>query len=189
MKRLVCGLSWVLVLGFVFVLVTTSSTVWAVSEEDGACCLPNSGCVLAPSMEKCINDSGGIFAGEGTICAEVDCTFGACCEVVDSSAATVDGLAQANGIHICSYTLESNCDGQWNPTLTCDVEGCCDPTPGACVVDGKCTNVPRIDCLGKWSKTRCPEAVPTLTEWGLVLLSIALIGSATLVIRRRKRSS
>jgi hypothetical protein len=34
-----------------------------------------------------------------------------------------------------------------------------------------------------------PEAVPTLNQWGMILLLVLLLASATLVIRRRARSS
>ena len=165
------------------VLVATSSPAWGVTQT-GACCLSDF-CRPSEIEVDCQFTDSLWLAGETCEACPIR---GACCETLQNSASEGE-LAQANGIHICRYTWESDCTGQWNPTITCDVEGCCDPTPGACVADGKCENLPRIDCLGEWNEVRCLEPVPTITEWGIVLLMIMLIGSATMVIRRRKQKN
>jgi len=164
---------------------------WAPPSPTGACCLPDGQC--SDLTEEACTGGGGIWDGNYS-CSELPegyCTTGACClEFSTGNGQPADAVSHADETTFCrDDIIESQCpSGLWNPTITCDEEGCCDPTPGACVVDGECQNVPRINCLGEWNSGRCPEQVPTITEWGLVLLSIMLIGSATLVIRRRKRS-
>jgi hypothetical protein len=156
-------------------------------EQPSACCLPGGGCKEILSLQ-CYNE-GGVYAGPGSTCGNETCTLGACCEVTKNPPELPAGeLAQANGMYDCRETINYDCDGPWNPTLSCD-DNPCDPTPGACFVDGKCENVPRIECLGDWKPGGCPEAVPTITEWGLVLLSLLMITTATWFIRKRNRTN
>jgi hypothetical protein len=140
----------------------------------GACCNVDGTCTDAQTQTDC-EAKNGVYGGDSSDCAGTACApAGACC----------DG-------ETCTELTKASCDkvsGRWNPALTCD-DSTCDPTPGACVVDGKCENLPRIDCPGQWREGRCPAPVPTITEYGLVLFTIMLIGSATTAIGRRKRSS
>jgi hypothetical protein len=152
----------------------------------GACC-DGETCTKI-TKAACDKVSGAVWLGGNTICSPVNpCLTGACCEAI-TAPPLKGGISQTNGTYPCRYTIASDCTGRWNPALTCD-DSTCDPTPGACFVDGKCENLPRIDCFGQWHEGRCPAPVPTMTEYGLALFSIMLIGSATIAINRRKRSS
>jgi len=129
-------------------------------------------------------------------CADVTCTEvrGACCDGVTGNC--------ANG------KLRSECQGQsqlWSPDQLC-ADVTCDPDPGACCDHinpdplsriGVCTNgVIMADCQGAsrvWTKgTTCAQvecvadfqAIPTVSEWGLVVLAIVLVVMAKLAFRQ-----
>jgi hypothetical protein len=155
----------------------------------GTVCAPAGACCDGQTCTEitkaaCDKVSGAVWLGSNITCSPVNpCLTGACCEAI-----TAPPLPQTNGTYPCRYTIASDCTGRWNPAITCD-DSTCNPTPGACFVDGKCENLPRIDCPGQWRESPCPAPVPAITEYGLVLFSIMLIGSATIAINRRKRSS
>ena len=77
--------------GYPFNLPPCSKVSCGGTVDIGACCLPNDSCVDSQSTTNCSNQSG-TFQGDGTTCAQVNCTTsGACClpdsTCVDSDAA------------------------------------------------------------------------------------------------------
>ena len=108
----------------------------------------------------------------------------------------------------CTETIQDDCEGQnlaWSQETDCH-ETTCDPTPGACCdlgdVDaltgiGVCTDgVIQADCQGEnneWTKgTTCTRVVcrvdvviPTVSEWGLVVLTLLLLLGGKLAFRTR----
>ncbi len=73
---------------------------------------------------------------------------------------------------------------------------------GACCVAGSCTDdVAESDCRSgkKWRKDTpcsdpevaaiCEAQIPTLPEWGLMVLTLLVLTAATVVFGRRRRSA
>ena len=169
----------------------------------GACCdhAPDLAghCEDAMFAAECVGEKQEYFLGE--LCADITCeeVMGACC---DGSWGT------------CSQTLRADClDGRpnmvWTQATACS-QVPCDPIPGACLDqfnpdplsrDCLCTdNVLRADCQGDklyWVKaTSCAaelpncaanfQAIPTVSEWGLVVLALLLLVGAKVYFGRRE---
>ena len=123
--------------------------------------------------------------------------FGACCE----STPDLGGIC-TNGV------LEDDCNGpqqQWNQRATCAQIGCdeargacCDMDAGPLATGGDCTtDVLRSDCQCDqcvWTKgARCSDvpcpaifvAIPTVSEWSLVILTLLLLTGAKIFFGRR----
>ncbi len=99
-------------------------------EGTGACCNADNSCTDGLTQFDCTS-SGGIYQGDGTDCASVDCggppVTGACC---------IDGE--------CSITTGDGCSGIYQGDGTD-----CDPNPclsGACCISGQCSILTAADC-------------------------------------------
>jgi len=168
----------------------------------GACC------DAAPGLNGLCTD--GVMVGDctgtwqtftlGAMCANVTCTEikGACC----------------NGfLGTCSQTIQSACTGQnmtWTINTPCSGVTC-EAVPGACcdglnpdplATVGICTDgVIMADCQGEtltWTKNAlcseipCPaifQAIPTVSEWGLVVLALLLLVGAKVYFSRRQAAA
>ncbi|MDG2200749.1 MAG: hypothetical protein P8K80_06165 [Phycisphaerales bacterium] len=94
---------------------------------DGACCQDDGACVDLPDAQLCELIFSGIWQGDGTSCATVDCTTGACC------------IEDFESICYESQT-EGDCEAMGGDFLgiqsTCDNEGAyCNSVFGACCMD------------------------------------------------------
>jgi hypothetical protein len=136
----------------------------------------------------------GFEAVEATECFE---TPGACCE-------TVKGVC-------VSDVLESDCKGDqrvWSKGEDCIEDGGtvnCDPTIGACCdhdTFGGCTDTTFNGCptegnKNQWTKgstcaqiTTCQhKAIPTVSEWGIVILTLLLLTGAKVYFGRRQAAT
>jgi IPTL-CTERM motif len=165
----------------------------------GACCnaaLPGGGCVDDVLPEDCVNvlpaDQLTWFKNETCAAVEArgDCTehIGACCN-------TLDGTCTND-------VLPEDCQGdqrEWMKGLLCvDVD--CTSHLGACCDNdtfGGCTETTYADCrckMCKWNKLRpcaqveCPHPpIPTVSEWGLVVLTLLLLSGAKIAFKERSR--
>jgi hypothetical protein len=151
----------------------------------GACCDPFVGCVDVATAGDC--DPRGTFTASKT-CAGVgdQCpppSLGACC----------DRLTAA-----CSETTETACGGNstWSLGTRCGA-GVCVPDKGACCVqtpfDATCSVTKGVDCTGFFtagvdcSAVACaPEVIPTVSEWGLVIMALLLLVGAKVYFGRRE---
>lgn len=163
----------------------------------GACCdrTPDRGGVCTDDVLEgdCIGgDNEKLVWNRGLTCAGIDCSEadGACCEAVDGTC--VDGLLSSE----CTGTNE-----EWNQDESCSavtcnlaVGACCDPDVMA--LRGVCTDaLTRAECLscesGKctWFKAdTCAQVhamdgcisnpIPTVSEWGLVIMTLLLLTGA-----------
>jgi len=160
----------------------------------GACCdrSPDLGGVCTEGVLFADCQGANLVWTIDAICADVTCTEvrGACC----------DGLTG----NCANAKLRSGCQGQsqlWSPNQFC-ADVTCDPVPGACCDHinpdplsrvGVCTNgVVMADCQGEnhtWTKSvTCTQvtceawfqAIPTMSEWGLVVLALTLLVAAKL---------
>jgi hypothetical protein len=129
---------------------------------------------------------------QGATCDEVICeeASGACCEAVD-------GACQNNVLRAdCSGSQQTWHKDQSCGAVTCELAlgACCDPAVMA--LRGTCTDdMQRVECLAcesgecTWFKREsCAEVaaakgcianpIPTVSEWGLVILTLLLLTAA-----------
>lgn len=142
----------------------------------GACCLQSGDCLDDELPDQC-EALGGTYQGHQVLCDEVTCPLpGACCDEDGScfeAPRVVCGLA--NGTY---QGDETSCDEVQCPVCGNNIrEGKeqCDGTedavcPGACLADCTCD----------------PETkIPTVSEWGLMVMTLLVLAAGTVVIRRR----
>lgn len=166
------------------VITLTKRLSCADNSSFGACCDPFVGCVDVASDADCPLD--GTYHDRKT-CASVgdQCaspTKGACCDRLTGT---------------CTETTESGCTG--NSTFSLGTQctpGVCQPDKGACCVqtpfDALCSETKDVDCDGFFTPgadcaaVACtPEVIPTVSEWGLVLLALLLLVGAKVLFRHR----
>ena len=120
----------------------------------GACCI-GSGCQQLPQSE-CIS-IGGVFQGDGALCADVTCVAisGACC-LASGSCATVSE-AQCNVVGGTYY----------GDDFPCDAELCLPEPIGACCYGSTCNVTEEMDCSGVWfgADTTCDGDPCTETQF------------------------
>lgn len=151
-------------------------------EMGGKCVLVLNGTVIGQVGVQ------GLAIGD-TVCCKCVQT-GACCDTL-------------NGV--CSESiLETDCVGDhriWTKDATC-ADVACDPTPGACCnqdVLGTCTVTTAMECDCEkcvWHKEQtcedieCTHAViPTVSHWGLVVLTLLLLIGAKVYFARRETTT
>jgi len=168
----------------------------------GACCdrSPGAGGACRESIEATCQGPNEVWTYLA-VCQDVSCTevLGACCDGVSGSCLDDRLIAQCQGPHATWYQ-EASCS-----SFTCDLlpGACCDShnedplsRSGACV-----DNVFYTDCRGagqNWFKGRscrsvldldeCPadyRPIPTVSQWGLVIIAIALLVIAKVYSPRR----
>ncbi len=161
--------------------------------ESGACCDGTSGiCAGDVSMVLCTGDQRSWRVN--TLCAELDptCTqhTGACCELL--TGACTDEI------------LPGACSGEqqrWTKDTTCIAAGCeavtgacCDPDPFGGCTDG--LTLAECTCDGcEWTKlASCDDVtctpsqpIPTVSAWGLTILSLLLLTGAKIRFGRFPR--
>jgi len=157
-------------------------------------CSAGNTCVVSarsPGGRLCTSDDDCGSAGVGaTECLE---NRGACCE-------TVKGTCEDD-------VLSADCQGAqriWSKLATCD-EVDCDATLGACCdhdTFGGCTDTTFNQCptegnKNQWTKgsscaqvTDCDhKAIPTVSEWGIVVLTLLLLTGAKIYFGRRQAAA
>ena len=151
--------------------------------------------------ETCIINKGG---KAGQLCAtDAECSIeaSACVEVPGACCETVKGTCE-DGVYA------GDCQGaqrEWSKGTTCEEAGC-DPTLGACCdrdTFGRCTDTTFNGCptdgnKNVWTKgilceqldPACThEAIPTVSEWGLVVLTLLLLTGAKVYFGRRQAAA
>lgn len=134
----------------------------------GACCFEDAGCFEDFDEATCFN-AGGIFAGSGSTCDDIECGIGACCfpsggcsEIAQASCEAQGGTFQGKGVAcadiecectgcgacceagtgICYETTANECNGVFHGVGTsCGPVNPCDSTIGACCLQNG------IDCI------------------------------------------
>lgn len=153
----------------------------------GGCCLPApfGTCEILDS-QGCA-DIGGQYAGDGN-----PCKCGACCLPANGCVWPVletECHAMANGHFLGHGSTLSSCAHDGNGNCT-SVGACCLPNNG-------CELVTEDECIklhGRWEgagTTACHhdaagDCIPTVSEWGLVVMAVLVLTAATVVIMRRR---
>ncbi|MEE9296824.1 MAG: hypothetical protein V3W34_17915 [Phycisphaerae bacterium] len=150
----------------------------------GACCVENAAgnasCFVG-TQEEC-SAEGGVYQGEGTTCptdAATPCggTSGACCFSSDDTSHphclinTFDACIAEGGIY------------QGDDTV-CEPNVC-----NCCFEDGTCINMPGDVCTAEGGTLRGDPAIPTVSQWGLVITVLLVLTCGTVVFGRRRAPS
>ncbi len=80
-------------------------------------------------------------------------------------------------------------------SVTFNVDG--DENAGACCTPKMCDEVPEEECTGQVKfngigtvcSEACPNGIPTVTEWGLVVMVLLVLSAGTIVIVRRRAAT
>ena len=166
----------------------TCGEVW----ENGTCCDDLNGiCTDEVAPENCTGDFETFSLNKLCESPSVTCEpiTGACCDRLDG---------------FCSETIKGECSGAqplWTARATCE-EVVCDPVMGACCNTrfGTCTNnIILANCMGEnlyWTKGEscndqtCPDPfIPTVSQWGLMVLTLLLLIGGKIYFNRRNISA
>ncbi len=172
----------------------------------GACCDANPKavhCTDGTYPEDCDGPNQTWF--KGTLCAAAQCpalTLGACCNTLAGTCTNNETQASCGDVNPLPntdqrvFTLDHTCA---NVTCTADLGACCDGD-----TFGTCTDTTNADCVAApgnklvWTKgTLCAnldppclhEAIPTVSEWGLVVLTLLLLVGAKVYFGRRQNAT
>ncbi len=154
----------------------------------GACCDLSGGCADSLLLTECYA-SGGVYAGDNTTCGSV---VGACCSADLTCVETTEeccGLLADGGFWIAGTCASADCI----PTGNCCVEGECmeDVTEAVCnsaggEYQGNGTECVPSACAGGGHDH---DPIPTVSEWGLVVMTLLVLTAGTVVIGRRRRAA
>ena len=162
-------------------IVDAYEAVMLAISNDGACCDPVDGSCQELSEMDC-QASGGVFKGNGTVCqgdVDADGIDGACDNCPEVYNPAQDDTDDDGVGNLCD-----NCPDHYNPGQE-DIDND--------LVGDICDNCPDVYNPGQEASDgdgigdACdPEEVPTLSEWGMIILMLLLlaIGSAAIVRRR-----
>ena len=113
---------------------------------------------------------------------------GACCD--DATGDCTVAVAQTD----CE-TAGSRYGGDGSDCATID-PACTAPLPGACCGPGDCVEVMQTECdaagrLFRGDGTLCENQancanIPTVSEWGLIAMSLGVLAAGTWVVRKRQ---
>ena len=155
-----------------------------------ACCYPDMTCTMADAL--CCVANGGMPGGAGSTCGGMGgCCYGGNCVTADATCCLNDGATPA-------AACEGDADGDF-------VDGSCgDECPGdpAKLLPGICgCGTPDIDTDGDGvmdCDDECPgvddaifapgcgPAIPTVSEWGVVILALLLLAAGKVYFSRRQ---
>ncbi len=160
-----------------FSLATPDAPNGPCGTEQQACCLPGLSCDDLDLL-SCVS-SGGIAQGAGTECATVtcpECIVDTDCN--DGVSCTADACNEAAGV--CSFTpFDAVCDNG----LFCDGAETCDSVAGCQAGIDPCGGEP---CDEEYDMCE-GGAIPTVSEWGLVVMTLLGLTAGTVVLDRRRR--
>ncbi len=162
----------------------------------GACCdgTPKAEhCTMGTYPEDCDGPNqtwvkGGDCGAVPSICPAV--VLGACCNTLEGSCTDNQIVADCSGAQRV-FTLDGTC-----ANTLCDavLGACCDTDPF-----GGCTDVTNAECQGDklvWTKggscatTECVHnAIPTVSTWGLAILTLLLLTGAKIYFGRRQAAT
>jgi len=161
----------------------------SVTIETGRCC--TTPCVDDATRDECGDDE---LFGPGLQCPETGgpvCLtpgLGACCDRI--SGLCSDGVPSAN----CAGQFEQFSEGAFCDDVACDlivVGACCDGAIGTCE-----DTVAQDDCVGTdetfFANLLCAQIecltnpIPTVSEWGLIVLTLTLLAAGKISFGRRR---
>jgi len=167
-------------------------------EHTGACCdadAPGGDCEDGVPESQCNTADPQITWTKGALCASLSpaCAehTGACCDASQPGGSCANNVPES----LCNT---ANPQITWTKgTLCANLSPPCSEHTGACCVSGTCVDgVPESSCLpGEWTKdTLCADldppcsggVIPTVSEWGLVVLALLLLVGAKVHFSRRE---
>lgn len=176
----------------------------------GACCRACTGVCEDAVLQAACNGAGDTFTANKSCGSDAagtcTATRGACCDSLDGVCVNCQTAAQCAAANDAfddprTLTLGVDCD---DPARLEDGGVSCPAATGACcvfdgtVVEGKsCTdNVTRIGCGSDndWyrdqtcTQVACTNAIPTVSEWGLVIMTLLLLAGAKVYFGRRREA-
>jgi hypothetical protein len=140
----------------------------------GACCLPYGDCV--EMWQVPCTETAGSYLGDGTTCGAIGaCTIGeSCIETSEDCCTDAGGSWQAGA---CPPIVTGACCLDRDTCVPDQTESECADQDG--IYQGNGTQcVPDDLCLRPY--------IPTVSEWGLVVMTLLVIAAATVVIRRAR---
>ena len=183
---------------------TGEQVVWSKLETCGAWCVRHTGscCDVSPEADHCTIGYPEACAGpnqtwtKGGECPDPACivVLGACCNTLAGTCEDNKLAADCSGPQRV-FSLDRVC----GPNLTCDavLGACCDGD-----TFGGCTDVTSAECVPgpnnklEWTKLascaniECThEAIPTVSQWGLVVLTLLLLVGAKVYFGRRQSAA
>ena len=158
----------------------------AAAQATGACCDGNEGiCVEGITEADCASSYFGVYVGDGTTCPQGPLLngCGACCDKTTGTCELVFG----HGVGDCEGAQENFFVGQDCADITC-------AAPGAVCGDNiregteQCDGTDDAACPGSCQQNcRCAaEGVPAVSGFGMLLLTLALLGGIKLKVGRRQ---
>ncbi|MCK4342807.1 MAG: choice-of-anchor L domain-containing protein [Phycisphaerae bacterium] len=178
----------------------------------GACCLVFPEVTCTQATEASCVAAEGFYAGDGTSCGYVGscCLDGACIPMTYECCIAAGGMYSSGPCApvgacelspgVCIITTEYCCTGTYlGDGSECLAYGAC------CLEDGYCQEMTEADCeatggeflgdgtmcLGDSNENgiddACEAHVPTVTEWGLIVLTVLLLAAGTIIFSRRQR--
>jgi len=130
----------------------------------GSCCYDDGSCAVVNGSAECLS-GGGTYQGDGTVC-----------------------LGDGNG-----NSVDDACEGLWPVGACCFGDGSCQLlTQAACLSGAGEFKGDGTQCLGDNNSNGIDDAcepaplVPTLSEWGMILMGLLLTVFLTVAIVRRR---
>jgi hypothetical protein len=165
-------------------------------EHTGACCDVSPGlashCTDGIIPENCVGTNKSWV--KGALCADVPyvcpaVVLGACCNTLAGTCTDNQVVADCSGLQRV-FSLDKTC-----AQVTCDavLGACCDHD-----TFGLCTDVTSAECVAplEWTKLascaniECTHvAIPTVSQWGLVVLTLLLLVGAKVYFGRRQSAA
>jgi subtilisin family serine protease len=165
-------------------IVDAYEAVMLAISNDGACCDPVDGSCAELSEEEC-QSAGGIFKGNGTTClgdADGDAVDGACDNCPDDYNPGQEDFDDDGIGDTCD-----NCPEEYNPGQEdVDSDG----------VGDLCDNCPDVYNPGQedsdadgYGDVCDPQDIPTLSEWGMIMMALLLLAVGTVALVRRRNTA
>jgi len=103
-------------------------------------------------------------------------------------------IAAVNSADDITYSGVGNTFDEGDPLLAISIPGC--PVSGACCDPyGTCSEVPSAECGGDYqgdntvcADVSCPRLIPTVSEWGLAIMSLIGLAVGTIMFGRQRRA-
>jgi len=175
-------------------------------QHTGACCdaSPKADCTDGIHPQACVGPNQTWF--KGILCAVAQCpavVLGACCNTLAGTCTNNETQASCGDVNPLPntdqrvFTLDKTC-ANLDPQCIADLGACCDRD-----TFGGCTQTTNVECQGgklHWFKLEsCAtvedrgdcnhEAIPTVSQWGLVVLTLLLLVGAKVYFGRRQSAA
>ncbi len=127
----------------------------------------------------CTVESGYACVGEPSLCG-LDCNENSIPDECDLACGPTDDPCDVDG---CGQSTDTNGDGMPDDCgACCTAQGCAQTTEALC--DGPSKSKYNGD--GTVCEEACPSGIPTVSQWGMVAMTLLVLAAGTVVLRRRR---